>query len=165
MQIQADLITKNNAPILELFYDSGYPDKVGMDMWQLLPFSRGNVTISSSDPFKKPKVNVNFFSAPWDLTVQIAGARLTRKIFNTAPLSSLRVAETYPGYATVPNDANGGTDANWKKWIAAQGTSAGFAAVAHPVGTCAMMRRSLVSNLPSSCYLSESEIDLSGWCC
>ena len=42
--------------------------------------------IQSTNPFAKPKVFVNFFSVAWDLTVQIAGARLSRRIFNTSPL-------------------------------------------------------------------------------
>lgn len=33
------------APVAEMFFDNGYPDKLGMLNWQLLPFSRGNVTI------------------------------------------------------------------------------------------------------------------------
>lgn len=129
MQVQADLITKNDAPLIEMFYDTGNADKVGTDMYPLLPFSRGNVTIVSSNPFVLPKIVCNYFSVPWDLTVQIAGARLVRKVFNTPPLSNLTVKETYPGYATVPNDANGGTDAQWTPWILSD-----FDNVAHPMG-------------------------------
>lgn len=42
--------------------------------------------LQSTNPFKKPKVNVNYFSVDWDLGVQIAGARLSREIINTPPL-------------------------------------------------------------------------------
>ncbi|TFY78715.1 hypothetical protein EWM64_g5295, partial [Hericium alpestre] len=63
-QVQAGLIINGSAPIVELFYDTGYPDDLGIDMWQLLPFSRGNVSITSTDPFTKPAVNVNYFSVP-----------------------------------------------------------------------------------------------------
>ncbi|KAI0757742.1 alcohol oxidase [Daedaleopsis nitida] len=141
--VQAGLIIDNNAPVAEMFFDSGYPDDLGIDMWQLLPFSRGNVTIKSSDPFKKPSVNVNYFSVDWDLDVQIAGARLSRKILASPPLSNLRssIGETIPGLATVPDNGSGGTDADWKKWLTDR--SAGFSAVSHPIGTAAMMRRSL----------------------
>ncbi|KAM5530720.1 hypothetical protein V8D89_015613 [Ganoderma adspersum] len=143
--IQAGLIINNKAPVAELFFDSGYPDDLGIDMWQLLPFSRGNVTISSADPFKKPAVNVNYFSIDWDLDVQIAGARLARKVLSTSPLKDLRssVGETIPGLATVPDNGDGGSDADWRKWINKDGTSAGFGAVSHPIGTAAMMKRSL----------------------
>jgi choline dehydrogenase len=33
------------APVAEMFFDNGHPDKIGTDIWQLLPFSRGNVSI------------------------------------------------------------------------------------------------------------------------
>ncbi|RDX45063.1 alcohol oxidase [Lentinus brumalis] len=143
--IQAGLIINSNAPVAELFFDSGYPDDLGIDMWQLLPFSRGNVTIKSSNPFTKPAVNVNYFSVDWDLDVQIAGARLSRKILGSPPISNLRSSkgETIPGHTTVPDNGDGGSDADWKKWIVKTGTSAGFSAVSHPIGTAAMMKRSL----------------------
>jgi len=140
-QVQADLIINQNAPVVELFYDTGFPDDLGIDMWQLLPFSRGNVSITSTNPFTKPKVNVNYFSVDYDLSVQIAGARLSRKILGSPPLNSLSVGETHPGTSVVPDNGDGGSDADWKKWIL--DPNAGFAAVAHPIGTAAMMKRSL----------------------
>ncbi|KAI0716163.1 alcohol oxidase [Cerioporus squamosus] len=129
--IQAGLIINSNAPVAELFFDSGYPEYVshffdvyvlwaefllsdlGIDMWQLLPFSRGNVTIKSSNPFTKP------------------------------PNLRSSKGETVPGLATVPDNGDGGSDADWKNWIVKSGTSAGFSAVSHPIGTAAMMKRSL----------------------
>ncbi|KAI0364915.1 alcohol oxidase [Pilatotrama ljubarskyi] len=142
-QTQADLIINHNAPVAELFFDSGYPTDLGIDMWQLLPFSRGSVTIQSNNPFAKPSINVNYFSVDFDLSVQIAGARLARKLLATPPLSSLSAAgETIPGFNTVPNNADGGSDADWKNWINKSGNS-GFSSVAHPIGTAAMMKRSL----------------------
>ncbi|EIW65340.1 alcohol oxidase [Trametes versicolor FP-101664 SS1] len=141
--IQADLIINKNAPVAELFFDSGFPADLGIDMWQLLPFSRGSVAIKSNDPFTKPEIKVNYFSVDFDLSVQIAGARLSRKILATTPLSDLTAAgETIPGFQTVPDDGNGGSDADWRKWIVQSGNN-GFSSVAHPVGTAAMMKRSL----------------------
>ncbi|ETW78473.1 GMC oxidoreductase 8 [Heterobasidion irregulare TC 32-1] len=140
-KVQADQIINHNAPVVELFYDTGYPDDLGIDMWQLLPFSRGTVSITNANPFTKPAVNVNYFGVPWDLDVQIAGARLSRKILSSSPTSSLSTGETHPGYSVVPNDAIGGSDDAWKKWIL--DTQAGFAAVSHPIGTASMMRRDL----------------------
>lgn len=91
--------------------------------------------------------------------MQIAGARLSRKIFNTSPLrcippnpdslqrltpvySTLSIGETIPGLSAVPDDGQGGTDADWKEWITAASPN-GFSAVSHPIGTAAMMKRSL----------------------
>ncbi|KAF7303603.1 Glucose oxidase [Mycena indigotica] len=135
--IQADLIINNNAPVAELFYDTGYPDDLGIDMWQLLPFSRGSVKITSTDPFVYPTIKCNYFSVPFDLDVQVAGARLSRRILTSPPLSGLSTGETIPGSA-VPDNSQRGTDAAWQSWI-----KNGFASVAHPIGTAAMMKRSL----------------------
>ncbi|KAK7050037.1 hypothetical protein VNI00_005469 [Paramarasmius palmivorus] len=152
-QVQSGLIIDHNAPVVELFYDSGFPEYVdlsvlrpflsyvdstiGIDMWQLLPFSRGSVSITSNDPFTKPQVQVNYFNVDWDLDVQIAGARLSRRIVTSPPLSDLSNGETIPG-GDVPDNEERGSDADWRSWI-----TNGFAAVAHPIGTCAMMKRSL----------------------
>ncbi|CEL53703.1 Glucose oxidase OS=Aspergillus niger GN=gox PE=1 SV=1 [Rhizoctonia solani AG-1 IB] len=133
-QVQADLITKQNAPIVELFYNTGYPSDLGISMWPLLPFSRGRVQIESTDPFLKPKVTVNYFSVGFDLQCQIAGARMARKILGTTPLSGLSTGEVIPGKSTVPDNGSGGSDADWTRWIKSQ-----FFTVSHPVGSCAMM--------------------------
>jgi hypothetical protein len=137
---------------------SDYSD-LGIDMWQLLPFSRGSVKITvgvsgvlklflflltllqSNDPFTKPSVNVNYFSVDYDLSVQIAGARLSRQILGSPPLSSLSTGETVPGKSAVPDNGDGGSDSAWMSWITDK--NGGFAAVHHPVGTAAMMKRSL----------------------
>jgi len=136
-QVQADLIINSNAPVVELFYDTGFPDDIGIDMWQLLPFSRGSVKITSTDPFTYPTIKVNYFGIGMDLDMQVAGARLARRIITSPPLSSLSTGETIPGSA-VPDNAQRGTDAAWQKWI-----KNGFSSVAHPIGTAAMMRREL----------------------
>ncbi|PVF96902.1 alcohol oxidase [Serendipita vermifera] len=136
-ETQADLIINKKAPVVEVFYDNGWPDAIGILVWPLLPWSRGTIKITSSDAFVKPQINVNYLSVDMDMTTQVASARLARKVMKTAPLSNLRTAETIPGGA-VPDDSNGGTDANWKSWI-----QDSFNAVNHPLGTCAMMRRDL----------------------
>jgi choline dehydrogenase len=97
--------------------------------------------LQSTDPYTKPQVNVNYFSVDYDLSVQIAGARLSRKILGSPPLNSLSTGETIPGKSRVPDNGDGGSDSAWKSWITDK--NGGFAAVAHPVGTAAMMRRSL----------------------
>ncbi|KAF9023612.1 hypothetical protein BDZ89DRAFT_1162684 [Hymenopellis radicata] len=130
--VQADLIINNNAPVAELFYDSGYPAALGIVLWQLLPFSRGSVQITSSDPFTQPAINVNYFSVDWDLDVQIAACKLARRILTSPPLSGLSTGEAIPG-STVD-----GSDSSWRTWV-----TSGFSSVAHPVGTLAMMRQEL----------------------
>ncbi|KAI3599065.1 glucose oxidase [Moniliophthora roreri] len=132
-QVQAGLIVNNSAPVAEIFYNTGWPDMVSVNFWQLLPFSRGTVKITSTDPFQKPQIRIGFFSVDWDMDVQMAAARLGRRILSTWPLSSLTTGETVPGNQ-VPNDS----DSSWKGWI-----QNNFTPVAHTIATAAMMRRSL----------------------
>ncbi|KAJ7699131.1 glucose-methanol-choline oxidoreductase, partial [Mycena olivaceomarginata] len=89
------------------------------------------------DPFTYPTIKFNYFSVPMDLTVQVAGARLSRRILTSPPLSGLSTGKTVCGSA-VSDNAQHGTDAAWQTWI-----KNGFASVAHPIGTAAMMRREL----------------------
>ncbi|EJD48759.1 glucose oxidase [Auricularia subglabra TFB-10046 SS5] len=124
MQTQADYILNHNGK------------DVSVLVWTLLPFSRGAVKITSTDPFVNPNVTVNFFSVDFDMQMQIESARLARRILSSLPLSSLTTQETEPG-----NDVPGGndaTDAAWEGWIRWK-----FNTVSHPIGTAAMMRRSL----------------------
>jgi choline dehydrogenase len=86
---------------------------------------------------------VNYFSVGYDLQVQTAGARLVRRLFNTKPLAGLSRGETVPGTGRVPNNGDNGSDANWASWI-----KQAFFPVAHPIGTCSMMRRDLGGQLP-----------------
>ncbi|KAK7052557.1 glucose oxidase [Favolaschia claudopus] len=137
-QVQADLIINKNAPVVEMFFDTGFPNALGIDMWQLLPFSRGTVQITSTNAYTQPAIKVNYFGVSMDLDVQVAGARLSRRILSSPPLSSITAGEATPGSAAVPDNSQRGTDAAWQSWI-----KNGFASVAHPIGTCAMMRRSL----------------------
>lgn len=108
-------------------------------MWLLLPFSRGNVTITSTDIFTLPEVYINWFDIDIDFTLQTAAARLVRNTLNGTAFSSFTGNETFPGLNTVPNDnGHGGSDAVWAPYIREK-----FIAVSHPIGTAAMMRREL----------------------
>ena len=104
--------------------------------WLQMPFSRGNVTITDSDIFTPPEVFVNWLNVDFDLELQTAIVRATRKILNDPAFAGILAGETSPGIDTVPDDGNGGTDSDWQSWIWQS-----FFAVFHPVGTAAMMRR------------------------
>jgi hypothetical protein len=78
-----------------------------------MPFSRGNVHISSTDPRVYPDISPNFFLVDFDLEVQIAIAKWTRKFWNTEPMRSM-ATEVSPGFEIVPKNA---TDAQWGEWI------------------------------------------------
>ena len=107
-------------------------------MWSLLPFSRGNVTITDASIFTKPTVNVNWLNVDFDLAVQIAGSRLARRVLNNAAFDSILSGEIVPGTGIVPDDGHGGSDESWREWI-----QDSFTSVSHPIGTAAMMQREL----------------------
>lgn len=122
LTIQNDLINQN-VPDIEVIF--GNTATVGLGpsaylstaFWVLLPFSRGNVHISSSDPAVYPAMNPNFFLVDFDLKVQVEIAKWTRKFWAT---ESLRGAftERSPGYAVIPKNAS---DAQWESWIKSTG--------------------------------------------
>ncbi|KAE8444567.1 hypothetical protein EG329_014491 [Mollisiaceae sp. DMI_Dod_QoI] len=82
--------------------------------WLLMPFSRGNVHISSTDPKAYPQINPNFFLVDFDLQVQIAIAKWSRNFWATEPMRSLITMEISPGYSVLPENA---TDAEWAEWV------------------------------------------------
>jgi choline dehydrogenase-like flavoprotein len=129
LQIQADVIKRGTA-VVELFLDGGWPDGgLGINMWTLLPFSRGRVVSPSlGAPF--PVIQPNFFSSAADMLMQAAGVRLARRAFATEPLRAFVRNETMPG------DGVGDGDEALLPWI-----QYNFGTVSHPLGTCAMMRR------------------------
>jgi choline dehydrogenase-like flavoprotein len=136
----------STAPVVELAFDNEFPDDLGINLWTLLPFSRGRVEIESMSAWHQPKIHVNYFSTDIDKQIQVAAARLGRKLFQTYPLSSLSAGETHPGigrssedwrkdWPRLPLDA---TDDMWMEWIWEH-----FSAANQPIGTCAMMRKDL----------------------
>lgn len=81
--------------------------------WLLMPFSRGNVHISSPDPSVYPQINPNYFLIDFDLAIQIAIAKWARRFWATQPVSAF-TAEISPGFEVVPANA---TDEQWGSWI------------------------------------------------
>ncbi|PWN43527.1 alcohol oxidase [Ceraceosorus guamensis] len=121
--------------LVELFADNGYPSDRGGLVWNLLPFSRGSVSASANSAFGNPRVDPRYFSASWDLDVQIEAARAVRRIFQ-----ALGVDETVPGFDAgnggVPDGPQNGDYQGWKEWVLNK-----FSSVAHPMSTCMMAPR------------------------
>ena len=121
-KIQYDLLQKG-VPDAETIigstvaYGLGVTDFLGAAMWLLMPFSRGNVHIGSADPLAYPLINPNYFLVDFDLRIQVAIAKWTRKFYETEPIRSF-VTEISPGFELVPHNA---TDAQWGNWIKSSG--------------------------------------------
>ncbi|KAL9637141.1 MAG: hypothetical protein Q9204_001985 [Flavoplaca sp. TL-2023a] len=70
------------------------------------PFSRGNVTITSSDTSVLPVVSPNWLTDPRDREVLLAAFRRARQIFATKTMQSVtRGAEAYPGTNVTSDSA------------------------------------------------------------
>ncbi|MGE0283561.1 MAG: choline dehydrogenase [Rhizobiaceae bacterium] len=90
--------------------------------------SRGSVTLSSADPWQKPKIFFNYMSHPDDWTEFRHCIRLTREIFGQEAFAPFRGKEIAPGSLVQSDDE---LDA----FIREHAESA-----YHPCGTCKMGR-------------------------
>lgn len=138
-RIQYDLLSKG-VPDAETIigttatYGLGPSGYLSSAFWLLMPFSRGNVHISSANASVHPEINPNFFVVDYDLKVQIAIAKWTRKFWNTKPMRAM-VTEVSPGFQIVPRNAS---DKVWGEWV-----KSSFSSNSHPLGTASMMSRHL----------------------
>ena len=72
----------------------------------LTPFSRGNVSIASSDTAVPPIVNPNLLGDPRDMQQAVQFYKRARQIFETRSLAPIRLgAESFPG-ANVTSDSD-----------------------------------------------------------
>ncbi|KAL8722841.1 MAG: hypothetical protein Q9225_000728 [Loekoesia sp. 1 TL-2023] len=60
-------------------------------------FSRGNVTINSTDSAVNPVINPNWLSDPRDQDIAIAAFRRGRQLFSNKAIKPIVVAEAFPG--------------------------------------------------------------------
>ena len=93
------------------------------------PFSRGTVTINSSDTNVHPVVNPNWLTDPRDQEVAVAGFKRARAVFAASAVKPvLQGAEAFPGAAVQ-------TDAQILKTIQTSSST-----IHHAAGTCKMGR-------------------------
>jgi choline dehydrogenase-like flavoprotein len=92
----------------------------------LLPKSRGRISLASPDPGSAPRIQANYLSHPDDLPVLLAALKIARQITKAPTLARLIRQETLPGIA-VQSDADLIAD------IRARAET-----IYHPVGTCRM---------------------------
>ncbi len=92
----------------------------------LHPRSRGRVSLRSTDPVARPRIEFNALAEPEDLATLRRGLRAARRIYGTSPQADLIEREVLPG-PEVQSDAD--LDAHIR-------ATAGM--TQHPVGTCSM---------------------------
>src|SRR5690606_8959774 len=93
---------------------------------QLHPESRGTVQLVSSDPFAKPRIDLNLLSTSNDFADIRGGIAATRSIFSAEPLASMVREELAPGTAVQ-------SDADQDEFIRNN-----LKITQHPAGTCRM---------------------------
>lgn len=71
---------------------------------QLHPESRGTVELRSTDPFERPRIDLNLLSTPNDFAEVRGGIEAVRRIFAQAPLKDMISGELAPG-ADVTDEA------------------------------------------------------------
>ncbi|HSM88345.1 MAG TPA: GMC family oxidoreductase N-terminal domain-containing protein, partial [Candidatus Limnocylindrales bacterium] len=124
------------APDLQFHFGPGYYVDHGFAKFKghaftvgptiIRPYSRGSITLRSSNPLDSPLIHANYFADPRDLDVMVAGLKLARKLVAAAAFDKYRGREMHPG----PDAAE---DNGLRAHIAAYG-----ATLYHPVGTCKM---------------------------
>ena len=92
----------------------------------LLPKSRGSLTLASPDPAAHPRIQANYLSHPDDLPVLLDALKIARKVLAAPALAQTIRRETLPGPELQ-------TDADLIADIRARAET-----IYHPVGTCRM---------------------------
>ena len=90
------------------------------------PRSRGQITLSSTDPFDAPNIQFNYLTAQEDMRAMIEGIRVIRRIFAASPMAEHVVSEATPGVASQSDEEL----ATYLRQYAQ--------AMYHPVGSCRM---------------------------
>ena len=92
----------------------------------LLPKSRGRISLASPDPAAAPRIAANYLDHPDDLPTLLNGLKIARRIVQAPALRRYIARETLPGQGVD-------TDAQLEADIRARAET-----IYHPVGTCRM---------------------------
>lgn len=101
-------------------------DGVTLNACLLRPKARGRVTLASSDPNSRPRIDPRYLSHPEDIRLSIAGLRYSRTILDCSPLKELVKAEISPGPDVGSDEA---LESHCRHTVKTN---------YHPVGTCKM---------------------------
>lgn len=112
-KIQWDLIFKSHIPVAEVLIEP-MGKTLDTEYWGSVPFSRGNVHISSADPTAPATIDPKYFMLDFDFEAQVQAARFIRDLFKTEPFAGLAGEETSPGLSTVSANAK---DQEWSSFI------------------------------------------------
>ncbi|RAL05397.1 GMC family oxidoreductase [Aspergillus ibericus CBS 121593] len=125
--LQHSLIFTDQVPCAEIF-TTRIESSLASSVWPLMPFSRGSVHITSSNPEEYPALDPRFFIIDWDVTFALKVAELAGLFWATEPARWMVGERVFPS-AGVELDA---------EWVRGS-----FYANHHLVGTAIMLPREL----------------------
>ncbi|KAK4543882.1 hypothetical protein LTR36_004656 [Oleoguttula mirabilis] len=132
LKAQVNNLFRNNTAAVEVFFwSSPTTNQMGVDLWNLIPLSRGIVHIRTNNSWDHPIVQPSYFNHPLDIMLQTAVSKQTREVFQTQPLAQYVQQELMPGNSV-------GEDASfdeWEGWVKQT-----FTSVWHYIATLAMMK-------------------------
>lgn len=99
---------------------------VTLHVCDLLPKSRGRISLTSSDPSAPPRIEANYLSHPDDIGVLLDGLKLARRILDAPSMKRHIKSELLPGAHVQSDDA------------LIEDIRARAETIYHPVGTCRM---------------------------
>ncbi len=99
---------------------------VTLHVCDLLPKSRGRISLASSDPLAPPRIEANYLSHPDDIGVLLNGLKIARRVLEAPSMKKHIKAELLPGPQVQSDDA-----------LIAD-IRARAETIYHPVGTCRM---------------------------
>lgn len=105
------------------------------------------VSLASSDPFVYPLIDPAYLDDEFDVIVQTAATKASRKLMVSSYLSPFVGTEIVPG-SIIPQNAS---DAEWTAYVKLSAMP-----VYHPIGTVAMMSKELGGSVDSSLRVSLS---------
>lgn len=108
--------------------------------------SRGLVSLASSDPFVYPLIDPAYLDDDFDVIVQTAATKASRKLMTSSYLSPFVGTEVVPGLKIIAENAN---DYEWAAYVKISAMP-----VYHPLGTVAMMSKELGGSVDSSLRVS-----------
>lgn len=112
-KIQWSLIFESKIPVAEVLVEP-MGDIFDTEYWSLVPFARGNIHITSSNPTDTARIDPKYFMLDFDFQSQVQVSRFIRHLYSTQPLANQVGAEISPSLNTVATNAK---DEAWSEFI------------------------------------------------
>ncbi|KAJ6779884.1 hypothetical protein PWT90_09380 [Aphanocladium album] len=134
MDIQHDVIFNKNATIVEIV-QAAQDGALSGAAWNLLPFSRGSIHISSGRGINSYALDPQFLAVDYDLTTTIEIGKAVRGFYNTSQIRPHVAGYLDPTTDQLPENPS---EDDWRKFV-----PNAVSPNNHPLGTASMMAREM----------------------